>query len=540
MVIVPKSSGEKMLCVDFRALNSITRTYLWPIPRVEDIFSMLGKAKLFTTLDLRAGYHHIALDDNAIKKTSFILPFGKFEYLKVPIVLAQALAYFQNLMNKVLNSLSFAIAYLDDIIIFSETPEQHLVHIRVVLKRLQAANLRMKMSKCSFFKKELHYLGHLLTTVGIKPQLEKVKAISELKPPKTQKGIREFLGMVGYYRKFIYRFADTARPLTTLTRKDIKLEWSNDCQVSFDYLKDCLIKDLVLKYPDPNKRYVVFMDASDQVAAAILTKEYSDVDGKITELPVAYVSAQFSDTQFKQSTFVKEGFAIYYYIKKWRASLEDAEILLKSGAKSLKKFLIGRTKNLKLDRWSLELQGRRIQCGHIPGAQNKPADCLSRLPFVTPKKGNDNPLHDNPNSTQMHHITEDDMNPECRLSEVDFTDTITLQQQDNHCIRIQNPMKDKNSKFPNRDRYAVDKGLLYHRNLENGHEYQAVVVPKVLVPTILKEMHDKCGHFGVGKTYSLIKRYYFRPKMMIKHIQRHVQSCSLCRREKLVADKYQL
>ena len=127
---------------------------------------------MFTTLDLRAGYHHIALNDDAIKKTAIILPFGKFEYLKVPFGLAQAPAYFQNSMNKVLNGLSFVIAYLDDIIIFSKTPEQYLAHIRVVLKRLQAANLRMKRSKCSFFKK-LHYLGYLLTTEGIKPQCGK-------------------------------------------------------------------------------------------------------------------------------------------------------------------------------------------------------------------------------------------------------------------------------------------------------------------------------------------------------------------------------
>ena len=145
------------------------------------------------------------------------------EYLKVPFGLAQAPAYFQNIMSKVLNGLSFAIAYLDDIIIFSETLEQHLAHIRVVL-RLQVANLRMKRSKCSFFKKELHYLGHLLTTEGIKPKLEKVKAISEMKPPKTQEGIRDILGMVVNCRKFIHRFTDAARPLTKLTSKGIKFE----------------------------------------------------------------------------------------------------------------------------------------------------------------------------------------------------------------------------------------------------------------------------------------------------------------------------
>ena len=127
-------------------------------------------------------------------------------------------------MNKVLHGLNFAFSYLDDIIIFSVTPEEHLKHIRIVLKRLQSANLKMKKSKCCFFKRELHYLGHLLTTEGIKPQPEKVKAISELKPPSTSKGVTEFLGMVGYYRKFINRFADAARPLTKLTRRHVKFE----------------------------------------------------------------------------------------------------------------------------------------------------------------------------------------------------------------------------------------------------------------------------------------------------------------------------
>ena len=138
MVIVSKSNNEKMLCVDFGSLNSITITYVWPIPKVGDIFPRLGKANFFVTLDLRAGYHHIALSEDAIKKTAFILPFGKYKYLKVSFDLTQALEYFQNLMNKVLNGLSFAIANLYDIIIFSKTPEQHLAHIKVILKKLQA------------------------------------------------------------------------------------------------------------------------------------------------------------------------------------------------------------------------------------------------------------------------------------------------------------------------------------------------------------------------------------------------------------------
>ena len=222
------------------ALNATTRTYVWPILRVKDIFAKLCKAKFFTTLNLRSGYHHIALDDDAIKKTAFVIPLGKYEYLKVPFGLAEAPAYFQNLMNKVLNGLNVTLAYEDDVIIFSETAEQHLMHIQIVLTRLKQAELRLKKNKSLFFKQELHYLGHLLTTSGIKPQLEKIKAISEMKPPKKQKDVREFLGMVGNYRKFINRFADATTPMTKLTRKGVKFEWTDECQIGFDYLKTCL------------------------------------------------------------------------------------------------------------------------------------------------------------------------------------------------------------------------------------------------------------------------------------------------------------
>ena len=149
--------------------------------------------------------------------------------------------------------------------------------------------------------------------------------------------------------------------MTKLTTKGVKFEWTDECQVGFDYLKTCLSEAPILKYPDPSKRYVVFMDASDQAVEAILTQEYPSEDGEPKEMPIAYLLAQFSDTQFKWSTVVKEGYAIYYAVKKWRHYLEDVEILLKSDAKSLQKFLADRTNNAKLDIWSLELQGRNFR-----------------------------------------------------------------------------------------------------------------------------------------------------------------------------------
>ena len=182
IIVVLKGDRGKRLVIDYRALNKVMRKFVWPMPKVEDIFSQLNGAKYFSTLDLRARYHHIGLTTDSIPKT-FISPFGKYEYIKVPFGLAQAPAYFQELMTRVLKDLPFAMAYLDDIIIYSSTPEEHLEHIRTVFEKLHHAKLSMKLSKCHFFTKEIQYLGHILGVEGIKPVPAKTRAIRAMHPP---------------------------------------------------------------------------------------------------------------------------------------------------------------------------------------------------------------------------------------------------------------------------------------------------------------------------------------------------------------------
>ena len=167
ITVVPKGDGGKHLVIDYRALNKVTRKFTWPMPKEEDIFSKLNGATYFTMLDLHVGYHHIPLDKLSIPKMAFNSPFGKYKYIKVPFRLAQVLAYFQELMTGILKDFSFTIAYLDDIIIFSKTPQEHLLHIRKVYEKLRLAKLSMKMSKCNFFSKEIQYLGHILSAKGI-------------------------------------------------------------------------------------------------------------------------------------------------------------------------------------------------------------------------------------------------------------------------------------------------------------------------------------------------------------------------------------
>ena len=285
IIVMPKGDGGKRLTIDYRALNKVSRKFVWPMPKVEDFFSQLNSVKYFSTLDLRAGYHHIRLTTDSIPKTAFTSPFGKYEYVKVPVGLAQAPAYFQELMIGVLKDLPFAMAYLDDIIIYSSTPEEHLQHIKTVFERLCHAKLSMKLSKCHFFAKEIQYLGHILGREGIKPVPAKTEAIKAIHPPVNLKQVRTFLGLVGYYRKFIKNFAKIAKPLTMLTRMDVKFEWKETHHCAFMKLKDAIIQAPILRYPDTTKPYIVYTDASDDTCRAQLSQMHNE-----TEFPVAFLS----------------------------------------------------------------------------------------------------------------------------------------------------------------------------------------------------------------------------------------------------------
>ena len=330
IIVIPKGDGGKHLVIDYRALNKVTRKFTWPMPKVEDIFSKLNGATYFTTLDLCAGYHHIPLDKSSIPKTAFNSPFGKYEYVKVLFRLAQAPAYFQELMTGILKDFPFAIAYLDDIIIFSKTPQEHLSHIHMVFKKLKSANLSMKKSKCSFFSKEIQYLGHILSTTGIQPLPSKTHAIQHMNPPTTPKQVRAFLGLVGYYRKFIRGFAKIAKPLTLLTRQQVKFDWTLEHQEAFIHLKEAIVQAPILHYPNPNKTYIIYTDASDDACGAQLSQEHNG-----TEFPVAFLSHTFTETQCKWSTTERKPLEYIMHITKWNYYLQGANIIVRNDHKPL-------------------------------------------------------------------------------------------------------------------------------------------------------------------------------------------------------------
>ena len=288
VIIVPKKSApgeppQRRMCVDFRRLNGklpeVEKTTggkgcisLVPLPEIDELYARLQEYKVFSTLDLRSRYYHIGLSESAKPKTAFVIAgIGKYQFNRVPFGLAQAPAYFQTLINKVLTGLDFTMGYLDDIIIFSRLEEEHLIHLEKVFQRLQEAGLKLKLQKCSFLKKHIQYLGHLLSDEGIQPLPEKLESIKNMPRLKNQKEVKQFLGLVGYYRKFVPRFADISRVLNRLTRKDEEFKWTPECEKCFNMLKDYLQESPILRYPEPEAKYVLYTDTSKYAYAGVLT-----------------------------------------------------------------------------------------------------------------------------------------------------------------------------------------------------------------------------------------------------------------------------
>ena len=391
VVIVPKKSApgeppQRRMCVDFRKLNMLQPEVtnvsggkgcisLVPLPKIDELYAQLQGYKVFSTIDLRAGYYHIGLSESAKPKTAFVISnVGKYQFNRVPFGLAQAPAYFMKLINIVLTGIDFAMGYLDDIIIFSKTEEEHLEHLRIIFERLRQAGLKLKMSKCDFLKKHIQYLGNLISDEGIHPLPEKLESIRKMSVPTNPKEVKQFLGLVGYYRKFIPRFSDISRVLTKLTRKDVEFKWTQQCQDCFHMLKDCLVQAPILRYPDPKYDYVLYTDASNYAYAGVLTQT---VDG--TDHPVAYVSGLFRGSQCRWAAMTKEAYAIYMSVKKLTFYLDSTKITVRSDHLPLKRFLEKSTLNSKVNNWAVELEDQNISFEYIPGIKNVLADTLSRL-----------------------------------------------------------------------------------------------------------------------------------------------------------------
>uniref|UniRef100_A0A3B1KDF6 Gypsy retrotransposon integrase-like protein 1 n=1 Tax=Astyanax mexicanus TaxID=7994 RepID=A0A3B1KDF6_ASTMX len=376
IVLVPKPDGSWRFCNDFRRLNSISRFDSYPMPRVDDLIDRLGKARYVSTLDLTKGYWQVPLAPKDREKTAFATPSGLWHYTVLPFGLHGAPATFQRLMDVVLRPhQSFAAAYLDDVIVHSETWGEHLAHLHKVLSAIHQAGLTANPRKCHLGLTEAAYLGYRIGRGLLRPQQQKVDAVSSWPTPRNKTDVRAFLGLASYYRRFVPHFATLATPLTALLKKDQpdEVQWSEDAQAAFAALKKCLTSEPVLRNPDFNLPFILHTDASDTGLGAVLVQEFHG-----EEHPILYISRALNPAEKRYAALEREALAIKWAVEELRYFLTGRQFTLVTDHAPLQWVSKHKDTNARVTRWFLALQEFSFQVRHRPGVAHADADGLSR------------------------------------------------------------------------------------------------------------------------------------------------------------------
>ena len=374
-LLVPKSDGSYRMCTDYRKVNDLTCADSYPLPRIDDIVDSVGQATYVTKLDLLRGYYQIKLSDKAKKISAFITSEGLFEYTVMPFGMKCAPATFQRLMNTVIAGMKGVQAYLDDLVVSSNSWEEHLALLRQLLMRLRSAGLTVNLVKSDFAQAKIEYLGYMVGGGVLTPIYSKVWAIHQYPAPTTRKEVQRYLGMIGYYRRFIRNFSQIAVPLTDLTSSKKKFKWTDDCQEAFEKLKKFLMMEPVLKAPDFTKPFILQVDACDDGVGAVLLQEFNG-----ERHPICYYSAKLKPHQRPYSTVEKEALSLILALEKFHVYLGSTgqKIVVHSDHNPLKFVNQLRLKNQRLARWALALQPYNLEIQHIRGRENVLADALSR------------------------------------------------------------------------------------------------------------------------------------------------------------------
>ena len=373
VVLVKKKDGSLRYCIDYRKLNAVTIKDSYPLPRIDDSLDTLRNAKYFTTLDLASGYWQIELSDDAKEKSAFCTTSGLYQFRVMPFGLTNAPATFQRLMERVLAGLQWKIClvYIDDIIIFSSSIEDHLKQLNEVFTRLRKAGLKLKPKKCHLFKRKVQYLGHVVSESGIETDPEKIEAIKKWERPSNVSEVRSFLGLCSYYRRFVPEFASLARPLIKMTEKTSKFEWTGEQEEAWLILKEKLMSPPILVYPDPSIPFILDTDASDFGIGAVLSQVQ---DGQ--ERVVAYGSRVLTKQEKRYCVTRRELLAVVHFVKYFRHYLVGKKFTLRSDHASLKWVRSFKEPEGQVARWLEVLDAYDFDLIHRPGANT-----AMRTPF---------------------------------------------------------------------------------------------------------------------------------------------------------------
>lgn len=486
IVLAKKKNGTYRLCIDYRRLNKKIIRDRFPLPLIEDQIDRLKGAKVFTTLDLKNGFLHVNVHRDSIKYTAFVTPRGQYEFIKMPFGLCTAPSVFQRYVNYIFQDLisdGTVLAYLDDLAIPSKTQDEGLDKLLTVFKRAEEYGLMFNWSKCLFMRREIEYLGYIIQDNEVRPSKEKIAAVSKFKTPNNLKSLQSFLGLSGYFRKFIKNYSIIARPLTDLLKKNAEFYFSDECEKAFNELKNILCSSPVLRIYDPDLVTELHTDASVEGYGAVLLQK-SPKDNQMH--PIYYMSKKTTSIERNYHSYYLEILAIAEAVKKFRVYLLGIRFKIITDCSALTKTLQKKDLPPRVARWALLLEEYNYDIEHRPGTRLKHADALSR-------------------------------NPICMILTETAARLKKAQDDDPHT----NLLKKMLEKGPYQD-YLIERGIL----CKEKDGTRLIVVPKKMQYEIIRKKHDH-GHFGIIKTEELVNREYYIENLKEK-IRKIIDNCVEC------------
>jgi hypothetical protein len=577
ILLVRKSNNTTRAVCDFRKLNSVSKFSAYTMPPIQECLDTVGaqQPKIFSTFDCFSGYFQIPLDKASQEKTAFI-PYaggGQYQFLRLPMGVSGGTATFQRVIERVLGPLHWTVAltYIDDIILFSQSWDQHKVHLRQLLHCLRKANLKLKASKCTLAASSVKYLGHFINEQGVQPNNEKVAAVESYPPPSDLRSLKTYLGMVGFYRRYIADFAHIAEPLLALTRSKARYVWTTQCQQAFETLKHRLINAPILAFPNWNLPFHLSCDASGYAAGYVLSQV---IEGK--ERPVAYGGRSFNEHERKYSPTEAEAAAVIAGIKHFDMYLRGNEFTVFTDHAALVWMFNIKAPTGRLARWAMFLQQYKHTIKSKPGKSNANADGLSRRHYSDLQHNMDAEIDEyidpfdavrsiavvetNNSALPVHAVkrkkrqqTEDSSNngstePDAlNLPPHVPRDQLVEMQTKDPCFELilsylmynklpQDSQQARWTLVAAADYHLID-GVLYHTWIRGGKGpkedrcIHQLAVPSVLRDLVLQHCHDLSAHFGVARTLDKVRFAYYWPKMG-QDVAAYVRSCDTCAKRK--------